>query len=138
MTFAFAVGSLRPISLTVKMVFSFGFSSSTGAAAGVTVAAGAAAVVDGIAISVMFNLVLSNETSSEASSRVSVSIWSTIDVSLELLLTDDGVLEVDEDDDASALEGDPLVAGGGAAAFEFGEMEAEGWAAAGLVGAGAA
>jgi len=72
----------------------------------------------------MFSRVLSKETSSEASSNVSVSIWSTIDVSLGLLLLDEGVLE--EAVDASALGFDPPVAGGGAAAFEFGEMEADG------------
>lgn len=105
--------------MTVKMVFSFGFSSSAGAAAGVAAAAAAgAAEAEGIAISVILSRVLSIETSSEASNRVSVSIWSTIVFSLELLLLED-------DGEAVMLFVEP-VAGGDGAAPEFGEIEAEG------------
>ena len=72
-----AVGSLRPVSLRVKTVFSFGLAaSSTSSAAAGAAAAGADAA--GMAISVMLRRVLSALTRSDASSNVSFSIWSTM------------------------------------------------------------
>lgn len=73
--FAFAVAS-NFSNLTVKIVFSFGFSTSSAASAGAAPPAGAAAA-EGIATSVMFNFVLRADTSSETSRRDRVEIWST-------------------------------------------------------------
>jgi hypothetical protein len=53
-TFAFVAGSIAS-NFTVKIVFSFGFSSADSASAGAVAAAGAAAA--GIAISVIFKRV---------------------------------------------------------------------------------
>lgn len=80
MTLALAVGSFNPVNLRVKTVFSLGLaaSSSTGSAAPAAAGAAAAAEAAGMAISVMFNLVLRCETRSAASRRVSFSIWSTM------------------------------------------------------------
>jgi len=62
-------------SLTVKIVFSFGFSTSSAASAGA--AAPPAGAAEGIATSVMFNFVFNADTSSETSSRDRVEICST-------------------------------------------------------------
>lgn len=95
MTLALAVGSLRPVSLRVKTVFSLGFTSSSGAASAAA-AAPAAPPADGagIAISVMFNRVFRCCTRSAASSSVNFSIWSTIPLIL-------GSTDADDDEEAA-------------------------------------
>jgi hypothetical protein len=71
--FAFAPAS-NFSNLTVKIVFSFGFSTSSAASAGAAAAAGPA---EGIATSVIFNFVFNAVTSSETSKRDRVEICST-------------------------------------------------------------
>lgn len=76
MTFAFCAASIFS-NLTVKMVFSFGFSSA-GASEAAAGAAAAGAVADGMAISVMLSRSFSAVTSSETSRRVKEEMESTI------------------------------------------------------------
>lgn len=110
----------------MKIVFSFGFSSSAGAGAAADAAGAAGALAAGIAISVIFSLVLSSVTSSDASRRVRPSIWSTMLVNLGLPLV---AVEADgaEEEEVEASADD--VGGGGGAALELGDIEAEGCAA---------
>jgi len=74
MIFAFAPAS-NFSNLTVKIVFSFGFSTSSAASVGAAPAAGAAE--EGMATSVMLSFVFKAVTSSETSRRDRVEIWST-------------------------------------------------------------
>lgn len=94
MIFALAAAS-NFSSLTVKIVFSFGFSTSSAGAAAAPPAAAGAAAAEGMATSVMLSLVLSAETSSETSSRERVEICSTRGA----------ILGDEEEDDAAGVEG---------------------------------
>lgn len=98
MIFALAAAS-NFSSLTVKIVFSFGFSTSSTGAAAAPPAAGAAAAL-GMATSVMLSFVFNAETNSETSRRERVEICSTRGA----IFGDRGAEDEEAEDDSASAQ----------------------------------